>query len=100
MGVVYAAFDRELEREVAIKVLRVPVSAAQAEEWKHLLRRESRTLARLESRNIVAVHDVRRGKDFNYIVMDIVHGKDLQTVISRCAKEHASYAGGKLEALL
>jgi serine/threonine protein kinase len=53
MGTVLAAFDRELEREVALKV----VSAAGTAGDTRLLR-EARVLARLEHPGLVPVHDV------------------------------------------
>jgi serine/threonine protein kinase len=80
MDVVYVAFDLSLQREVAIKVLRAPVRGS-APGWEELFVRESRTLARLESRNIVAIHDARRGPDRSYIVMDLVRGASLHQVL-------------------
>src|SRR5256885_3040189 len=55
MGRVYAAYDRELEREVAIKVLR-PDAASEGE--RERITREARILASLEHPGIVPVHDV------------------------------------------
>jgi len=53
MGIVYAAFDRELEREVALKVVGAGGSAGDLR-----LLREARVLARLEHPGLVPVHDV------------------------------------------
>jgi len=53
MGIVYAAFDRELEREVALKVVSAGGSAGDLR-----LLREARVLARLEHPGLVPVHDV------------------------------------------
>lgn len=88
MGVVYAAFDRELEREVALKVLQIPARVEAG--WEELFQRESRTLARLESRNIVAIHDARRGAERSYIVMDLVRGQDLERVLKQLPVERAA----------
>jgi serine/threonine protein kinase len=55
MGVVYLAVDRELGREVALKVLRTPEPSA--EERDRILR-EARILASLEHPGIAPVHDV------------------------------------------
>jgi len=55
MGVVYLARDRELEREVALKVLAASLSTKEAGER---LRREARIAAGLEHPGIVPVHDV------------------------------------------
>ena len=54
MGIVYAAFDRTLGREVAIKVLRDGVAGEGAESR---LARESTIMAGLEHPGIVPVHD-------------------------------------------
>jgi len=53
MGTVLAAFDRELEREVALKVVSVAGTAGDTR-----LLREARVLARLEHPGLVPVHDV------------------------------------------
>jgi serine/threonine protein kinase len=55
MGTVYRALDRELGREVALKVSSRPGAASDAEER---LLREARVLARLEHPGLVPVHDV------------------------------------------
>ena len=55
MGVVYAARDRELDREVALKVIAPEVADADS---ATRLRREARIIARLEHPGIVPVHDV------------------------------------------
>lgn len=55
MGRVYVAYDRELEREVAIKVLR-PDAPGEGE--RERIKREARILASLEHPGIVPVHDV------------------------------------------
>src|SRR4029450_6316498 len=72
MGTVFLAQDRELEREVALKVLR---AAASTPETALRLRREARILARLEHPGIVPVHDVGRLPDGRgYYVMKLVRG--------------------------
>src|SRR5215471_5869330 len=55
MGTVYLARDRELECDVALKVLRDPVP--NDDDRAHILR-EARILASLEHPGIVPVHDV------------------------------------------
>ncbi len=78
MGTVYRAFDRVLEREVALKVLRVDLtddgSAARLE-------REARILARLEHPGIVPVHDAGMLADGRiFYVMKLVRGERLEEV--------------------
>jgi len=72
MGTVFLARDRELEREVALKVLR---AAASTPDTALRLRREARILAQLEHPGIVPVHDVGRLPDGRvYYVMKLVRG--------------------------
>jgi eukaryotic-like serine/threonine-protein kinase len=73
MGIVFRARDRELERDVAIKV-----TAWQTARDAARLRREARTLASLEHAGIVPVHDVGRLPDGRvFVVMRLVRGERL-----------------------
>jgi serine/threonine protein kinase len=81
MGKVYEAFDRQLERTVALKVLSLP--SATSFDAKNQFRREAVMLAGLHHPNIVAVHEVATEGDVNYIVMDLVRGMPLDEVIER-----------------
>lgn len=75
MGTVYRARDRELGREVALKVERLPGPAAR--ERSRLLR-EARVLARLEHPGIVPVHDAGTLADGRlYYAMKLVRGRSL-----------------------
>jgi serine/threonine protein kinase len=75
MGTVYLATDTDLERDVALKVLRDLVVDSDAADR---LLREARILARLEHPGIVPVHDVGRLPDGRvYYVMKLVRGDRL-----------------------
>jgi serine/threonine protein kinase len=75
MGIVFRGRDRELGRDVAIKV-----TAWSTEADADRLRREARTLAALEHPGIVPVHDVGRLPDGRaYSVMMLVRGERLDT---------------------
>jgi eukaryotic-like serine/threonine-protein kinase len=75
MGVVYLARDRELGREVALKVLRTPDPSP--EERDRILR-EARILASLEHPGIAPVHDVGLLPDGRvFYVMKCVRGERL-----------------------
>jgi tetratricopeptide (TPR) repeat protein len=58
-GEVYSAFDPELDRKIAIKVMR-PETAAETRdsEGRARLLREAQAMARLAHPNVIAVHDV------------------------------------------
>jgi serine/threonine protein kinase len=69
-GVVFAAFDPELARAVAIKVFNDP----DATDACH---REALALARVVHPNVVALHDFVWAEGLAFIVMDLVHGSTL-----------------------
>ena len=76
MGSVYLARDRELKRDVAVKVMRSPVPAAEAEAR---MRREAQVIARLEHPGIVPVHDIGKLEDGRvFYVMKWVRGVNLE----------------------
>src|SRR5690606_29859739 len=54
MGVVYAAFDEQLDRKVAVKLLRPHLGGSEGEAR---LLREAQALARVAHPNVVAVHE-------------------------------------------
>ena len=75
MGAVYRAFDKVLERDVALKALSIE---ADADEIASRLTREARVLAHLEHPGIVAVHDAGALDDGRpFYVMRLVKGKRL-----------------------
>jgi serine/threonine protein kinase len=79
MGVVYAARDRELERDVALKVLATAVADAEAAER---LRREAQIIAGLEHPGIVPVHDVGALPDGRvFYAMKLVGGQRLDVFV-------------------
>ena len=79
MGIVFHGRDRELARDVAIKV-----TAWSTEADAERLRREARTLATLEHPGIVPVHDVGRLPDGRvYSVMMLVRGARLDASAAR-----------------
>src|SRR5947207_2924201 len=57
MGIVYEAWDPDLGRRVALKLIHADKSGSKPEASARLLR-EAQTMARLSHPNIVTVHDV------------------------------------------
>ncbi len=78
MGNVYAAHDPELDRKIALKVLRADVqsSASRAEARARLLR-EAQAGAKLAHPNVVTVHDVGSLGDRIFVAMEMVDGLTL-----------------------
>ncbi|TMQ08268.1 MAG: serine/threonine protein kinase [Deltaproteobacteria bacterium] len=72
MGIVYAAYDPELQRKVALKVLHP--RRRQDDRAHERLIAEAQTLARLDHPNVVRVHDVITQSDQVVIVMEWVDG--------------------------
>src|SRR5690606_31299272 len=82
-GVVYAAYDEELERKVAVKLLHPEATAASEADARTRLLREAQAMARLSHPNIVSVHEVGTHHAQIYIAMEFVHGVTLSTWLKR-----------------
>ena len=79
MGVVYEGRDPNLDRQVAIKTIRVQsLSAQAASEYEGRFRTEARSAARLHHANIVSVFDSGQDGDIAYLVMEFIQGEDLK----------------------
>jgi len=77
MGVVYAAYDPELDRKVALKLLR-PDRAGAAGEAALRLQREAQAIARLSDPHVVAVYDAGTFGNQVFVAMEFVEGKTLR----------------------
>jgi serine/threonine protein kinase len=81
MGVVYRALHVELERIVALKVVRADrVGDTQAVER---FRREIKAAGKLEHPNIVLAHDARQIDGKHLLVMEFIEGLDLAQLLDR-----------------
>lgn len=74
MGVVYAAYDSDLDRRVAVKVLRD--RSVRPRDQARLLR-EAQAMARLAHPNVVAVHEVGLVDGLPFVAMEHVEGQTL-----------------------
>lgn len=78
MGVVYAAFDPDLDRKVALKVLQPERLDGDAGSRGHArLIREAKAMAKLAHPNVVTVHDVGAFEERVFVAMEFVRGKTL-----------------------
>ncbi|HEY3357991.1 MAG TPA: tetratricopeptide repeat protein [Polyangia bacterium] len=78
MSVVYSAYDAELDRKVALKLLRPDTArGAHAAEVRARLLREAQALARLAHPNVVAVFDAGTFRDEIFLAMELVEGPTL-----------------------
>ncbi|MCP4897482.1 MAG: serine/threonine protein kinase, partial [bacterium] len=74
MGEVWSAYDPELGRHVAVKILKANVGGATAEQR---LVREAQAMAQLNHPNVATVHDVGSIAGTTYITMEYVEGRTL-----------------------
>jgi tetratricopeptide (TPR) repeat protein len=78
MGAVYAAYDPELDRKVALKLVRPEMREPQLEAR---LKREAQALARLSHPEVIAVYDVGTFDDGVFIAMEFIDGGTLRSWI-------------------
>ena len=77
MGVVYEARDPELDRLLAIKLLRDSARAAEQGLTARLVR-EAKALAQLAHPNVVAIHDVGEHAGCPFLAMEFIRGATLR----------------------
>jgi len=76
---VYRAWDRELKRLIALKVLRLTTFTSGTAFAR--FRREAAATAGLQHPNVVAVYDAAEENGQPYLVLELVDGSSLQTVL-------------------
>ena len=81
MAVVFKAKCHRLNRLVAIKMLKKDLS--DDAEFRRRFHDESQAVAMLSHPNIVAIYDVSRGGDMDYIVMELIDGITLKQYMER-----------------
>ncbi len=80
MGEVWRAFDRQLDRQVAVKVLRDRYADPRV---ARRFQQEARIAARLQHSGISVVHDVGEHDGQLFIVMELLRGEDLAAMLRR-----------------
>jgi tetratricopeptide (TPR) repeat protein/predicted Ser/Thr protein kinase len=78
MGVVYAAWDPQLDRRVAIKLLRNTSDTAELR-----LLREAKAMAQLRHPNVIQIHEVGHHDGQVFIAMQIIEGVSLRTWLTQ-----------------
>ena len=86
MGVVYAGFDPELQRDVAVKLIRQAQFRGRLEQASARLRREAQITAQLAHPHVVTIYDVGESEDGVYIAMELVDGPSLARWIRQDAR--------------
>jgi hypothetical protein len=81
MGEVYAAHDPELDRRVAIKILRADARPDDVEAARLL--REAQAVAKLSHPNVIAIHDVGTEAGRMFLAMELVEGETLAVWLAR-----------------
>ena len=85
MGVVYQALDRELNVEIALKVLRAPVPGTKTVrsmiEMQRRLRTELVLARQITHRHVIRIHDIGDVNGIRFISMPLVKGPDLASML-------------------
>lgn len=83
MAIIYKAIQKNLNREVALKVL--PKHFVHDEEYLVRFHREAREVAKLSHTNIVTIFDEGEKDGTHYLSMEFLDGRDLQEIIKEAA---------------
>lgn len=83
MGAVFLANDKRLKRQVAIKVLKLPIELTPDLKLESInnFKREAVAIANLSHNNIVCVYDIGNQIDVHYIVMELIDGSPLSKIL-------------------
>ncbi|WP_342381278.1 tetratricopeptide repeat protein [Myxococcus stipitatus] len=84
MGVVHAAYDPELDRRVALKLIRIDsTNPVHLERAQARLLREAQATARVIHPNVITIHDVGHFGENVFLAMELVDGATLRAHIRR-----------------
>jgi CheY-like chemotaxis protein len=81
MGAVWTAFDPDLRRRVAVKVLRQ--GEAPSTRLVERFHREALSIAQLHHPNVLQIHEFGVDNGFPFIVMELLSGEDLRARLQR-----------------
>jgi serine/threonine protein kinase len=94
MATVFNAWDPDLEREVAVKMLKYKL--AYSEDFLNRFEREAKTIASLNHPNIVTVFEIIDAFSTRFIVMEKLYGRDL----AACLEEDGAFGLAKTRDIL
>ncbi len=80
MGIVYAGYDEQLERPVAIKTI---AEAGAGDKQRKRLLREARAAARIRHPNVCHLYEIAEENDEPFIAMELLEGESLATRLTR-----------------
>ena len=84
MGSVYKAFDQELERMVALKVIRPELARNPA--IVDRFKQELRLSQNVTHKNVIRMHDLGEDQGTRFITMEYIEGRDLRSLIQETGK--------------
>jgi serine/threonine-protein kinase len=88
MGQVYSAYDPELDRRIALKLLNAQAGADDARAGSRLVR-EAKAIARVHHPNVVIVHDTGSFGSRVFIAMEFVDGQTLAAWLDAAPRTQA-----------
>jgi eukaryotic-like serine/threonine-protein kinase len=84
MGAVYKAYDRDIEIEIAVKVIRPDL--ASNPELLQRFKQELLLARQITHRNVVRIFDVRESGGLKFITMEYIDGRDLGSLLAEHGK--------------
>ncbi|MDQ7780012.1 MAG: tetratricopeptide repeat protein, partial [Planctomycetota bacterium] len=90
MGVVYKAWDGQLNRAIALKMILSREGEQADKETVARFLREAQTAAKLKHPGIVQIHEVGTHEGRHYFTMDFLEGTDLQSLLQSAAEKKLS----------
>lgn len=101
MATVYLAFDKRLERLVAVKVMHAAFAGDSDQgEFASRFRREAKASARLTHPGLVRVYDQGTDGDLSYLTMEYVDGENLRTRLNHESTLTVGESLAMIEAIL
>lgn len=92
MGIVFSAYDPDLDRRVAVKLVRASADPAKTSAERERLMREARAMARLRHPNVLTVYEVGQDDGRVYLAMEQVEGGTLRSVQDQLRRQQGAGA--------